>query len=74
LNAHPILLQMKYARIVQQFAEEKNLSLDDALNFFYHSVRLIREGVSDLYCMSDAYLVEEFVLEYEGKWNKVSLS
>ena len=52
MTANPILLQKKYARIIELFSERENLSLDDALSFFYHSTtyRLIREGVSDLHC------------------------
>ncbi len=61
MNANPILLQKKYCRIVQMFARQQNISLDTALDFFYRSelYRLIRDGVSDLHCMSDLYLAEE---------------
>lgn len=33
---------------------------------FYHSevYQLLREGVSDMHCMSDAYLAEELEQEY----------
>ena len=57
----------KYARIIKQFSIKEKLSFDDALKFFYHSTmyRLMREGVSDLHCMSDEYLAEELILEYE---------
>lgn len=67
MNAHPILLQKKYARVVALFAEKTELSLDSALEFFYHSdvYLLMREGVSDMHCMSDAYLAEELQMEYE---------
>lgn len=37
MNANPILLQMKYARVVSLFAKQAELSLNDALTFFYHS-------------------------------------
>lgn len=69
MTANPILLQKKYARIIELFSKRENLSLDDALSFFYHSTicRLIREGVSDLHCMSDEYLTEELISEYTGK-------
>lgn len=69
LTANPVLLQKKYARIIAQFSKRENLSLDAALNFFYHSETypLISEGVSDLHCMSDDYLTEELVLEYREK-------
>lgn len=67
MTANPILLQMKYARIVMLFAEKENLSLDDALDFFYHSqvYRLMSEGVSDMHCMSDGYLTEDLMIEYK---------
>lgn len=69
MNANPILLQKKYARLVERLSKRTGLSLDDALSFFYHSecYRLISEGVSDMHCMSDEYLVEELLLEYSEK-------
>ena len=67
MTANPILLQKKYTRIIKKFSEEEKLSLDDALNFFDHSklYLLISQGVSDLHCMSDEYLTQELILEYE---------
>ena len=58
MTANPILLQKKYARVIECFAKQQGLSLDEALDFFYHSLvyQLIRDGVSDMHCMSDAYL------------------
>lgn len=69
MTANPILLQKKYARIIELFSTKENLSFDDSLNFFYRSTvyRLISEGVSDLHCMSDEYLAEELIAEYEEK-------
>lgn len=66
MNANPILLQKKYARVIELLAKEMQLTLDAALDFFYRSesYRLISEGVSDLHCMSDEYLVEELKEEY----------
>lgn len=68
MNANPILLQKKYARIVNLFAKEKQLTLDEALDFFYHSFvhRLMSEGCADMHCRSDEYLVTELVLEYNA--------
>ena len=67
--ASPILLQKKYARIVEYFAKQQNILLDAALDFFYHSetYQLIRDGISDMHCMSDAYLAEELEQEYQTK-------
>ncbi len=69
MTAHPILLQMKYTRVISLFAELAELSLDDALAFFYHSMtyQLVREGVSDMHCMSDTYLAEDLRDEYMGR-------
>ena len=66
MTANPILLQKKYCRIIECFAKQQGLSLDAALSFFYHSevYQLIRDGVSDMHCMSDAYLVDELEQEY----------
>ena len=69
MNAHPVLLQKKYSRIVAQFARQQDLSLDSALSFFYHSqvYQLIHEGVSDMHCMSDGYLADELSIEYRNR-------
>ena len=69
MTANPILLQKKYSRVIECFAKQHGLSLDAALDFFYHSqvYQLIRDGVSDMHCMSDAYLAEELKQEYEEK-------
>ena len=67
MNANPILLQKKYSRVIAYFARQQGISLDAALRFFYHSevYQLIRDGVSDMHCMSDAYLAEELRQEYQ---------
>lgn len=67
MNANPILLQKKYARVIEKFAKRVGISLDAALEFFYSSkvYTLIREGVSDMHCMSDEYLAEELEMEYK---------
>lgn len=69
MNANPILLQKKYARVVELFAKENNISLEKALDFFYHSelYKLMSEGVSDMHCMSDEYLVQELEEEINIK-------
>lgn len=55
MNANPILLQKKYVRIVELFAEKMGISVETALGIFYHSqlYQLISEGISDMHCMSD---------------------
>lgn len=69
MKANPILLQKKYARIIECFAKQQGISLDEALDLFYRSevYQLMREGVSDMHCMSDLYLAEELRLEYEER-------
>ena len=76
MTANPILLQKKYSRVIECFAKQQGLSLDAALDFFYHSLvyqlirevyQLMRDGVSDMHCMSDAYLAEELEQEYAEK-------
>ena len=66
MNASPVLMHKKYARIIECFAEKMQMSLDDAMDFFYRSELyvLISEGVSDLHCMSDQYLADELADEY----------
>lgn len=68
MTANPILLQKKYSRIIESLAKQQGLSLNEALDFFYHSetYRLIRDGVSDMHCMSDAYLADELEQEYNN--------
>lgn len=70
MNANPILLQKKYARVVELYAKENGISLEEALDVFYRSelYKLMSKGVSDMHCMSDEYLVRE--LEEEIKNTK----
>lgn len=67
--ANPILLQKKYARVIECFAKQQGISLDEALDLFYRSevYQLMREGISDMHCMSNLYLAEELRLEYEER-------
>ena len=69
MKANPILLQKKYARVVELFAKENNVSLEKALDIFYRSklYQLMSEGVSDMHCMSDEYLADELILEYQER-------
>ena len=69
MKANPILLQKKYSRISELFAKQQDISLDAALKFFYHSqvYQLVRDGVSDMHCMSDEYLAKELEMEYREK-------
>mgnify|MGYP001025275285 CR=1 FL=1 len=61
------ILQMKYARIIAGIADKQDISLVEAMDRFYHSVtfRLINDGIADLHCRSDRYLVDEFCIEWD---------
>ena len=69
MNANPILLQKKYARVVELFAKKNHFTLEKALDIFYHSdlYDLMSEGVSDMHCMSDEYLEQELEEEQKAK-------
>lgn len=69
MNANPILLQKKYSRVIACFARKAGISLDSALDFFYHSdvYHLVHDGISDMHCMSDEYLADELKAEYQEK-------
>lgn len=72
MTANPILLQKKYTRIIALFANKMHLSLDDSLDIFYNSKTydLISNGISDMHCMSDEYLTENLIEEYNLKNQK----
>lgn len=65
MQANSIILQMKYARIIECIAKMKNISLEDAMKIFYSSktFELISNGIADMHCMSDKYLAEEICSE-----------
>ena len=69
MNANPILLQKKYAWIVELFAKRNGTTPWKAMDIFYHSTlyTLMSEGISDMHCMSDEYLVEELEDEVRNK-------
>ena len=45
-----ILIQKKYASVIECFAKQQGLSLDEALGLFYRSevYQLMRDGISDV--------------------------
>lgn len=69
MRANKILLQKKYARVIALYAEEEGITLEKAFELFFTSnlYELLQQGVSDIHCMSDAYLVEELKAEYKNK-------
>lgn len=66
MKASATLLQMKYGRVIMKFAELAGITVKEAMRFFYCSTEreLIRDGVSDLHCMSDDYLARDLLEEY----------
>jgi hypothetical protein len=68
MEANKTLLQMKYARIVAEFAKQVNISVEQALEFFYHSetYQELREGIADLHCRSDQYVVDDLKNEFRS--------
>ena len=58
-----IILQMKYARIIDAMSRIANISREEAMDCFYSSgmMQLIQDGVADLHCRSDLYLAEEIL-------------
>lgn len=68
MNAHPVLLQKKYARIITLLAERLSITTTRSMELFYHSdtYTMMREGVADMHCRSDLYLVDEIVDELQG--------
>ena len=61
MEANETLLQMKYARIIEQIAADLGVSNADAMDRFYNSCtfQLISQGIADLHCRSEHYLAEE---------------
>ena len=47
------------------FAKKNAITIENALDIFYHSqlYELMSNGVSDMHCMSDEYLVQELINE-----------
>ncbi len=66
MEANKILLQKKYARIIELLARCVNISEEKAMKLFYESntYQLVSQGISDMHCYGDAYLVDEIMLEY----------
>ena len=68
MEANSVLLQKKYVRIVALFAEQMQLTLDEALEFFYRSetYQELHDGIADLHCRSDQYTVVELKIEFQS--------
>ena len=64
MTANRILLQHKYANVIQAYSTLAGTNLRQALDVFYksHIYQEMRESVSDMHCRSDKYLAEEILL------------
>lgn len=73
MNENPLineaLLQMKFARIITLLSERLAISPQRALDIFYNSstYRYLSQRMYHLHNMSDAYLVDEIVLELQSE-------
>ena len=69
MNANAVLMQKKYARVIELYADKYAVSPETALDRFYRSglYHDISEGISDLHCMSDDYLADELHEEWSQK-------
>ena len=65
MEANKILLQKMYTKIIIEFSKQTGKDLEESLDYFYKSntYDLIKNGVSDMHCMSDEYLVQELINE-----------
>lgn len=65
MDGRQTILQMKYARVIDGIATRLDISREEAMNRFYHSAlfQMLQQGIADLHCRSDRYLVDEFLLE-----------
>ena len=69
MEASRIILDMKYARIIEILAQQLHLTREEAVDLFYNSpvFELIDKGVADLHCRSDQYLADEIIKEAKSK-------
>ena len=69
MEASRIILDMKYARIIEILAQQLHLTREEAMDIFYNSpaFELIDKGVADLHCCSDQYLADEIIKEAKSK-------
>lgn len=68
MESKQIVLQMKYARLIDMLSQRLNVSREQAMELFFHSttMQLIQDGVADLHCHSDIYLVDELERELQA--------
>ena len=69
MTANPVLLQRKYAHVIDALSQRLGISLRQAMDMFYNSYTYqeMRIGISDMHCRSDLYLAEEIELEQRSE-------
>lgn len=69
MEASRIILDMKYARIIEILAQRLHITHEEAMDIFYNSpaFELIDKGIADLHCRSDQYLADEIIKEAKSK-------
>ena len=69
MEASRIILDMKYARIIEILAQRLHITHEEAMDIFYNSpaFELIDKGIADLHCRSDQYLADERIKEAKSK-------
>lgn len=65
MQAERIILDMKYARIIEIISQYLGITIEEAMDIFYKSpiFELIDKSVADLHCRSDQYLAEIIIEE-----------
>ena len=65
MQAERIILDMKYARIIEIISQYLGITIEEEMDIFYKSpiFELIDKGVADLHCRSDQYLAEIIIEE-----------
>ena len=66
---NPTLLQMKYSRVISLLAKKLEVDIPAAMDLFYRSetYKKLSEPGNQLHNRSDLYLVDELILEFQGR-------
>ena len=72
MEANKVLLQKMYTKIIIEFSEQTEKSIEESMDYFYKSTTydLVKDGVSDMHCRGYKYLADELMLEYGLKKHK----
>lgn len=65
MDGRRVVLQMKYARIIDGLAKKLDISIEKSMELFYASktFEMIDNGIADLHCRSDIYLIDEIAMD-----------